>query len=467
MNVIILGAGKVGYHLARQLIHEHVDVTIIEKDPDQVKKINNQLDCIVIEDKGNNIEILKQAGVEKADCFIGVTNSDEVNIICCGLATSISESIITIARVRNIDYSRNAGKNPTVMGIDYIINPEIEAARVITRSIEHGAMSNVMLFDNTDLQMRNLTLHSGSSLIGQTLQGFAELVDTSFLVPILIRDDDYIMPKGNTIFMENDFLYVLASEKSFQVLFNVFGKPKVSLNKVTILGGGKLGCYVADNLGFNQEKTIGFFGHFLRRLTKGRAKQLQIIDRDYQRSKYLKERYPNASIIHADITDESLWEEELMTGYELVISATGNPELNLILAIYAKKNKIPRSIALVQTRAYQHIAEDLGIDVCISINNVLVNTILKLIRKGNIKSIYNISGSPFEVIEFEIHHNSPLCRKQIKNIKLPKDSLVLHISRGDDHIIPRGDLAIEAEDHVVVISHRDSVSKLGSVFEVK
>ena len=467
MNIIILGASKVGYHLARQLIQEDKHVTIIERDPHRAKQVSNQLDCIVINDTGNNLEVLNQAGLEKANYFISVTESDELNMIACGLAASNSKNISTIARIRNIDYSHSKMSSKTVLGINHIINPEIEAAKEIAKSVEHGAMSNIMLFDNTDLQMRNLTITAGSSLISQTLHQVNEAINATFLVPILLRDDNHLIPNGNTVFLENDLLYIIATDEDFNTIFDFFDKPKKTFNKVAIIGCGKLGCYIADYLDSYQEEDTGLIGRIFKRFIKNNRKKLHLIDTDYKQCKFLNKRYPQAMITHADITDEEIWEEELLKDYDLVISSTGNQELNLITSIYAKKVGVSRAISLVQTKAYKRIAESLGIDVSVSINEVLVNKILKLIRQGNIKSIYNISGSPFEIIEFEIHQTSSLCKKLIKYIKLPKETLIILISREEINIIPHGSLAIEPNDHVVLITRNDATKRLESIFKVK
>lgn len=466
MNIIILGAGKVGFHLARQLILEEKQVTIIERDSHRAKQVGNQLDCIIINEEGNNLEVLKQAGLEKADFFISVTESDELNMIACGLAASHSDKIFTIARVRNLDYSQSAMSSRSLMGINQIINPEIEAAREIAKSVEHGAMSSVLQFSNTDFQMLNLTVPGESSMIGKTLLEINQAIDAEFLAPIFMRDNAYLIPDGNTELKENDLVYIIAAEKDFDIIFKSFDKPKVTIKKIAIVGCGNLGCYVADFLAYSGENE-GLFGKIFHKFTKNKAKNIHLIDSDYEQCKYLSDRFPHAQVTHADITNEEIWEEELLKGYDLVISSTGNQELNLITSMYSKKVGVLKSISLVRTRAYKQIAESLGIDVSVSINNVLVSTILKVIRKGNIKSIHNISGSPYEIIEFELSRTSPLNYQQIKNLKLPKETLIIHVSRGDSNIIPNGSMALEPHDQIVIIARKDAVKRLESIFEVK
>jgi len=468
VNIIILGAGKVGYHLARQLIHEDQHVTIIERDSHRSKQVSNQLDCIVINDEGNNLDVLQQAGIDKADFFISVTESDELNMIACGLASSYRSEVYTIARVRNLDYSHSVMSSRSLMGINQIINPEIEAAREIAKSVEHGAMSNVLQFNNGELQMLNLAVPRDSSMIGQSLLQVNQTIGVTFLVPILMRERKFIIPDGNTMFREGDLVYIIAKESDFDVIFRFFKKPKVEIKKIAIVGCGHLGCYVADYLASNPEVESGLIGKILKRLTRQEpAGNLHLIDSDYGQCKYLSERFPFAQVTHADITNEEVWEEEILKNFDLVISSTGNQELNLITSMYAKKVGVLRSISLVQTRAYKNIAESLGIDVSISINNVLVNTILKIIRKGNIKSIHNISGSPFEIIEFALSHSSSLNYHQIKDLKLPRESLIVLITRGDQNLIPNGAITLEPGDHVVLIARKDSTKKLESLFGVE
>ena len=231
------------------------------------------------------------------------------------------------------------------------------------------------------------------------------------------------------------------------------------------MGCGRLGCYIADYLYSPRGDDSHLLGKIINRFSKSSGKNLQLIERDYEQCKYLSERYPQALITHADITNEEIWEEEILKNYDLVISSTGNQELNLITGMYSKKVGVLRSVSLVRTRAYKNIAESLGIDVYISINNVLVNSILKVIRKGNIKSIHNISGSPFEIIEFELNQNSSLSFQQIRNLKLPRETLIILVTREERSLIPKGNMALEPGDNVVLISRKDAIKRLEAIFE--
>ena len=188
--------------------------------------------------------------------------------------------------------------------------------------------------------------------------------------------------------------------------------------------------------------------------------KLHIIDKDYERTKMLSERFPQALVTCQDIMEEGVLEDEELLKNDLIISVTGNHELNIIAGSYAKSLGIKKAISLVMKDSYRHMAHNLNLDVTISRNTTVVNSILKILRRGNIKNVYAISGGKLEVLEFSVSDNSTLIGKQLVDIKLPKNTLIILISRGEDNIIPYGSLVVEANDHIAIITERESIKKL-------
>ncbi|NBC29094.1 MAG: Trk system potassium transporter TrkA [Spirochaetes bacterium] len=466
MKVVIVGAGAVGFQLARQLIAESRDVVLIEKDPAKADHAANRLDCMVIQDVGNNLDVLRRAGTESADFFLSVTDSDEVNLIACGLAASEFERPYRIARVRNIDYTRTRISEKSFLGIDYIVNPEIEAANAILRSIERGAVSDVMLFEQGDVQMRNVTVSRGSYFLGKTLQQASMEADFDFLVAAVLRENDYIIPSGDTVIHEGDVLYIAANEANFERLFERLGKEKRALNRMVLVGGGRIGNLVVRGILDSQKKPRPGVRKLLHRLSTASKQSIKVVERDYHKSKQLAEQFPEALVINADIADEGIFEEEHFANSDLVIATTENQELNIVTAIYAKTLGIKRSVVLVNKANYTKIAANLGIDVAVSLKSAVVSSILKLIRRGRIKSLHTISDGKLEVLEFEVDASSRAADTSIRELKLPGNSLVVSRSRGGKHIIPRGDDRIEADDHVVVIVKKDFVDRVQNYFSV-
>ncbi len=459
MYIVILGAGHVGFMLARQLIAEGKSVAIIENDPSRSKEAVNSLDCLVVNDSGTNLAALKKAGIQKASAFVSVTGSDELNLISCGIVSNQFPEVSTIARVRNLGYSETSLISSSILGIDHIINPDLEAAKAIVLALKHGARSDIMLFENTKIQMRDLFLSRESSFIDKPLRVIREECRIEFLISVVIREDYYIIPEGDTVLKENDRIYILAEEDSFDTIFEKEKVLNQRIEKILIVGGGTVGAHLLDYI-FNEETLIpGFLGALKRFLKRGK-RNIHVIDKDYDRCKFLAERFPKALVKCQDIMDEGVLDDSETAGSDLIITTTGNHELNIITGSYAKTIGIPKAIALVIRNNYKHLAHNLNLDVTISRNSTVVNSIIKVLRKGNIKNVYDISEGKLEVIEFSLSEKSAVIGKRLKDIKLPEKTLVLFITREQDTIIPYGALKVEVNDHIALITERESIKKL-------
>ncbi|MBU1053113.1 MAG: Trk system potassium transporter TrkA [Proteobacteria bacterium] len=445
MKIVIVGAGGVGSQLAAQLIADNKDVVIIEKNPDVAKHASTHLDCIVITGEGNNPKILRKAGIEKADFFLSVTDSDEVNMISCALVASEFKVPNKIARVRNLDYSSIRNFEKVFLGIDFFVNPELEAAREIVASVMYGASSDLMLFSNANVQMRNVVISSTSFFKDKSLRQIKESLKKDFLISCIVRQDKVIIPSGNTIIRENDNIYLVATRNILEDVLSEFGRSSLIIKNIVIVGGGRIGRYTARYL-MEQHRNI------------------KIIDSDYENCKILADEFPKATIIHSDISDRDIFEEEQLYSYDLIVTTTNKQELNILAAIYAKTFGIKRSIAIVTRRNYLSIASSLGIDSIVSPKRSTVDAVLKFIRKGNIKSIYSILTGKAEVIEFSVNKNSPITGKTIENIRLPDNTLILAVTRGFESYIPGGKFLIQEGDDIITITTKESVSELEEIF---
>lgn len=447
MNIVILGAGVVGYQIASQLIAEQHNVVMIEKDPERARYVDKHLDCIVLNDEGNSIATLKKAGIEKADFFLSVVDSDEVNMIACGIVESEFNVPIKIARVRNIDYSRAKIFEKSFLGIDFVVNPEVETARLIANTVALGATSDVMLFDNSDMQIRNYQVDSKSFFKNRTITDIRKKINISikFLIAGIIRDNDFLIPSGSTVIMENDIVYILASKNTLTRLFIETGKKSDKIDNILIAGGGKIGALAAKYL-----------------LRTGR--RVTILDPDYEKCKTLAEDFPAALVLNADVSDETIFEEENLGSCDLIITATGNQELNILSAAYGKSLGISRAVAVVNHPNYMAISSRLGIDVTVSPRNSTVSAIMKFLRKGDIKSIHTLFGDSAEIIEFNITDRSSLDGLPLKDIATPPNSLILTVVRNNINEIPDGNFTIKNGDRVITIAKRESIHALEMVF---
>jgi len=447
MKVVILGAGVVGFQIASQLVKEGHDVVIIEKSAERAKHIANHIDCMVINDEGNNSQTLRRAGIENADFFLSVVDSDEVNMIACGIVESEFNVPIKIARVRNLDYSKAKIFQKSFLGINFIVNPEVETSRLIANTVALGATSDVMLFENSDMQIRNYVIDSNSFFKNKLIKNIKSAVNIKekFLIAGIVRGMDFIIPTGDTEILENDNVYLLATKDTLTKIFIETGKKREKIEKIIIVGGGRIGSLVTRYLIRTGQK-------------------ITVIESDYETCKNISEKFPDALVIHSDISDENIFEDEQLYSYDLIITTTSNEELNILSAAYAKNLGVKRAIAVVNSPNYIPISTKLGIDVTVSPRNSTVSAIMKYIRRGDIKNIYSLFNGKAEVIEFTIKEKSPLIGKSLKDIELPKDSLILTVIRDQVNKIPDGNFTLEQGDDVITIAKLDSIKELEEVF---
>lgn len=445
MKIVVAGAGEVGFHIAEHLIKEGKDVVLIEKDADRAKFASSHLDCLVVQGEATNLEILKQAGIQKADGFISATDYDEVNMITCFIVNSEYNVPVKIARVRNMEYSKTRLVGHKYSGIDYIVNPEIEAAKSIALTVQHGATSDIFLFENSDIQLRDIFVDEDSFFIGKTLKNIKKELKEDFIIAGIMRDSEVIVPTGDTEIQDQDHIYIIATIRSFMQILRKTGTPHKKLRTVIVLGGGKIGRYVTE---------------FLIKM----GKDVKLVDRDYELCKKLASDYPDILVLNGDISDESLFEDENLASADAIVTTTKNEELNILAAIFGKSKGIKRAVALVNKTNYINISDNLGIDSTVSPKLSSVNAILKYIRRGNVKNVYKIFDGKAEVSEFNVHPEAPVEQQALKDIKLPSGSLILAVSRRGENIIPDGNFVLHGGDSVITFCTRDTADSLQKYF---
>ncbi len=461
MKVVIVGAGAVGFQLAKQLISEKKNVVLIEKNPDIASRVADLLDCMVVTGEGTNHEILRRAGTETADYFVAATDSDEVNMIACGIVSSEFQVRAKIARVRSVDYHAGKLSEKRFLGIDFVVNPEIEAAQAIIRAMDFGAVSDIMAFEQSTMQIRTVVVERDGPLAGRSLQELSQVLPGSFLVAVVIRENRYLIPSGDTRLSGSDILYLVANETDFERIFDTLGKGRSELKRIIIVGGGRIGQQVARHLLTGSRGSL--FQRVARRLA-GNERYVKIVDRDYRRCKKLSEEFPDALVINADISDDGVFEEQHFANSDLVIATTDNQELNIVTALYAKSLGVTRSIVLVNRASYAPIASQLGIDVPVSQKSAIATTILRFIRSGAVRSIHTISDGKIEAIELTVRSDSRAVGTAIRNLSLPKDSLIVALERDGMSLVPGGSNVIRGNDHLVVVAKKEHADRVQEIF---
>ena len=444
MKFVVAGAGSVGYDIARHLIKEGRDVVLIEKDPVRAKFLESDLDCIVLNREVNSIQTLKDAGLEEGDYFIAVTESDEINLVACSIASTFPD-IRKIARIRNLEYSYAESMGRPFLGADYVISPEIEAAKQIADIIDKGAATDVLAFEGSDITVRGGIIEKNSIFKNKSLMKIRKEINRQFIIAFIKRGDQEIIPSGNTVLKEGDNIFIVADSEAMKYIIQKTGKKILKVKSALVVGTTR----IARNL--------------LRTLIT-RDIKLTLITENYEEAKEISRSFPEVLVINADVRNESIFEEEKLDELDLIITVTDNQELNLITALYAKNIGIDRAIATVNKQGYMSISQKLGVDATVSPKRSAVDAILKYIRRGNIKTFHSLFDGDAEAIEMIAGRTCPAVGKQIKDLRMPKDSIIAAVTRGEKVHIPDGNFVLQADDSIVVVLKSSVSDKVETIF---
>lgn len=445
MKVVIVGGGTVGFETARQLIVEKKDVVVIERDAERAKYVSSHLDCIVFAAEGNDPDVLQRAGDGDVAYFVAVTDSDEVNLVCCGIAASVYPKAKSIARVRNLNYAKATLRGKTFLGADFVITPEVEASRQILDAVTCGAVSDVLRFEGTGIQVWNAPVDRKSPFRNRKLVQLRKEIPELFLVAGILRGDEIIVPSGDTLIKENDRIYLAGHEDTLQRIFAKTGRQQTRIEKILLVGVGKVGRLVAKYL-------------------SRRGLTLTIVDSNYEKCKQLSTEYPNALVLCGDISDESLLQEERLDRYDLVIATTGDQELNILTAVYARSLGVRHSIVLINSVNYLRVASKLDIDSTVSPKAGSVDAILRILRKGTVKAMFSIFDGAAEVLEYLVDPASPVAGKALMHAGLPADTIIVAVVRDGRDTMPQGGFILQAGDTVIVITKRASIPQIEVLF---
>ena len=479
MRIVIVGAGFTGIQLAKLLINEKNQVTLIDNNEITTRHASNQLDCTVVCDDGNNLETLEEVGIAKADALICVTASDEVNMITCSLVDAVYPDILKIARVRNYAYYVNttqaekkqtivfSGKRRPLYGINYMIHPDVEAAEAIVQAVENGAVGNVISFDNSDLVIARIAVEEKSAFDGISLKNLRTKINVQFLVAYVEQEGITSLPSGDTVLEAGNTLGVLISKQEVSEIMKLCGSEQKVLRNVALIGAGRIGTIIAEKLleGEREAHQRGLFA----RIKARHELNLVIIDSDEERARTAAEKFPEARVLCADASDENFLNEEGITDFDLAICSTHNHELNMVLAAYLESLGVGQSISLVTSGPFGTIAEKLGVDVAIPLRDCVVDSIISHLRGKSVKEVHTVTTGELEIVECEITASSKVSGKALSEISDPGSFLVLLNRRAgsSDYVIANGSTQIYPGDHVVLITQSENSKKILSYFAGK
>ncbi len=450
MKIIVVGAGVVGYSIARRLSDEGHDVIIIEKDERVVRSLQENLDVKIIKGSGSSPGVLIEAGIEHSDMVIAVTNSDEVNMVACLIAGSQSMVPKKIARIRDLDYlSYTKIFEQDYLDLDLNINPELVTAERINKIIEIPGAVDVIDFFDGGLKLIGSRLTVDSPVVGKRVRDLKDFhPDHSVILVAIYRAGETIIPQGSTMLKADDLLFAVTLPGETRHILTMLGKGERSGRRVLIVGGGDIGYYLAEHL-------------------EGKGYKVKIIERREDRCALLAERLNKTIVINGDGTDQALLAEENIFDVDTFVAVTDDEEVNILTSLLTKRLGVGRSMALVDKSEYISMVSTVGIDVAISPRLTSVSSILRFIRRGNILSVTTLLEERVEAIEVVAMETSEITGRPIKNMRLPREVVIGAIVKDDKVTIPVGDTVIHPGDKVILFALPRFVPKLEKLLMVK
>ena len=454
MNIIICGAGRVGFTIAKLLTEQNHSVTVIDQSSEDIQKLNDSLDVKAIVGKATYPSILEKADAANADMIIAVTKNDEINMLICQIAYTVFGISKKIARIRSQDYLNpkfSKVYNKENLPIDVIISPELEIAKSIERKLEApGSIDNVPFAENK-IRLIEILVDKNCPIAGIKLNELTKKfpkLNSNILG--VIRNDNFFILKKNDMMKVGDKAFAVISSNQMQETLEAFGHNEKISKKILIIGGGNIGFNLAKNIEQSFEDS-----------------RVKIIEKDKSRAEFIAAELNNTIVINGDGLDETVLNEANIDEVETVIALTNDDEDNLMISVLVEKNsKDKRTMALINKPNYSLLQSSLKIDDLIDPRMNTVSSILKHVHKGTIETAYSILNGEYEVIEADIIETSELINKELKKSNLPEEIRIGAVLRKDKIIIPRSNFVFQKKDVVVLLAKRDSLPIVENMFKI-
>jgi trk system potassium uptake protein TrkA len=449
LRIIIVGCGKVGSTLVEILSNESNDITIIDKNPRILESLTNTFDVMGIEGNGASFTTQEEAGIKKADLMIAVTNSDELNLLCCTVAKQVG-NCATIARVRTPEYNKEVQYLTEQLGLAMIINPEFEVAKEISRILYLPSALEVSSFAHGQAELIKFKVNEDSKLNGVKIAELSSIIKTKILVCAIERDDKVFIPSGNDRILSSDIISFVTSRKQVKDFFSQIGVKSSKIKDVMIIGGGKAAYYLASML-----------------LNVGMS--VKIIETDKARCEELSILLPKAIIINGDGTNEELLKEEGIETVQAFIPLTGIDEENIILTLYAKQVSSAKVITKINRINFRGVISKLDLGSIVYPRYITSEAIIAYVRakkasmNSNIETLYHMYDHRVEAIEFYIDKESSVTGSTLANMNLKNSLIIALINRGGKIFMPSGSDTLMVGDSVMIVTTH---SGLGNITDI-
>lgn len=450
MKIIIIGAGKVGKTLAKHLNDEGHKIVVIEKNKDVLENLLNTYDVAGFVGNGATTSTLNEAEVSKADIFIAVTNNDELNLVCCKLASTLGAKRV-IARVRDTDYTEQAELMRESFGIDVIVNPEQAAASEIENLLRFPFATQVTSFEKGKVVSVEIKVPEECPIINKTVEEMVKDFSANIIVGAILRDGQVIIPGGQDIICANDYVNFISSPQKIDAFFKKADIFNRKVKSVLIIGGSRIAYHLSKSLVESGVK-------------------VKIIEKSAERCQLLLESLEKVEVVHADGSQKQVLDEEGMSDFDAMVSLTDIDEQNIIISLYSKSKNVETVISKVNNDTFYNLLEDISLEACVSPKDVIANQIIYFTRSlkskedGKLESLRKMFDSKLEILEMDVSSESEVVGKEIKDLELKKDVVIASIIRKRSIVFPEGNVALEADDKIILATSR-KIEEIDSILK--
>ncbi len=452
MNIIVCGAGLVGFGIARHLAIEGNNVTVVDREAELIQRINDTLDVRAIQGHGAHPSVLENAGAKSADIIIAVTSSDEVNMVICQIAYSVFKVKKKIARIRDHKYLEKewAGIfNHDDIPVDEIISPEEEVAEsVLQRLAIPGAYDSANFADGRQ-KFLAMNLTESCPVVETPLKQLTELfADLKAVVVGIKRNGKIIVPRNDEEMQIGDDVFLMVDEQDAARTMTIFGHEEKEATKIIIVGAGNVGSYVARKL---EQRGSGY--------------SVRVIESHEAHAKRLADELAHTIVLHGNGLQAGLLYEAGVRDAGLIVALTNDDQVNILVSLLARNEGCARALCLINDTTFLPISKSIGLDAAINPRSTTVSSVLSHIRRGRVKSVHTVDDGAAEVIEAEVAANSPLVGKKIRQLDLKENMRIGSVYRKGETIVPRGNTEIKADDRLVVFAMVEAVDEVEKLFD--
>lgn len=451
MRIVIVGDGKVGATLVELLSQEDHDIVVIDRNTKLIEQLVNTYDVMGICGNGASYEVQTEAGVDEANLFIAATSSDELNILSCLVAKKIGAEH-TVARVRNPDYLKQMHFFKEELGLNLVVNPELDAANEIAKVLRFPSAINIETFSRGNVDLAEIKISNDNPLCETAVADIPRIYNGKVLFCAIQRGTNVYIPRGDFVIKSGDKIHITGARGDIIKFMKKLGIYKHRTKNIMIIGGGKMGYYLA------------------RQLCESGGYNVKIIEIDPDRCKHLSEVLRDATIINADGTDRAVLYEQGLENQDAFVALTTIDEENIISSMYASSLGISKTVAKVNRVSYQ-VLESIGMDSAFSSKAIAANRIIAYARalensgESSVQTLYKLVGGQVEALEFKITADFQGIDIPLKNLNIHKDVLIASIIRKDKVIFPDGNDHIELGDNVILVAKSKQLRSINQIFE--